>query len=54
MVTSYGPIEASSHTGDVALFARQHAIGSGVILDPDGYIVTNAHVGEAASEFVSR
>ena len=47
-VTLYGPIESSSHTGDVALFARQHAIGSGVILDPNGYIITNAHVVESA------
>jgi serine protease Do len=43
-VTSYGPRDeaASGRTGVV--LGRQQAVGSGVIIDPDGYIVTNAHV----------
>jgi serine protease Do len=47
-VTAYGPVDSGTRSDDVALFVRQQAIGSGVILDPNGYIITNAHVVKGA------
>jgi serine protease Do len=39
LVTGYGPVSEEGHQ-NTGLIGRQHAIGSGVIVDPGGYIVT--------------
>src|SRR5271166_4169951 len=43
LVSGYGPAEEGEGE-TVALITRQRSSGSGVVVDPSGYIVTNAHV----------
>lgn len=43
-ISGFGPREKSDGRKGTAVIERQRALGSGVIVDPEGYIMTNAHV----------
>src|SRR5579862_4301539 len=50
MVTGYGPTEDSARGQTADVIGKRQAVGSGVIVDPEGYIITNAHVVNGAEK----
>src|SRR5437764_7506791 len=44
MVTGFGAVSDSDRGNAGVVIGRQKAIGSGFVIDPMGYILTNAHV----------
>ncbi len=50
VVTGYRSTEESNRGQADVIIGRERAIGSGVIVDPEGYIVTNAHVLNGAQQ----
>ena len=45
LATGYGPVDELSRGGEIGtVIGRRRNLGSGAIIDPDGYIITNAHV----------
>src|SRR6266404_538948 len=51
LVSGYGATDGGERAG-AAVVTRQHALGAGVIVDPDGYVLTNAHVVRGARRIV--
>jgi serine protease Do len=43
IVAGYGPVDDGRNNTDFVV-GKQQSVGSGVIIDPDGYILTNAHM----------
>ncbi len=50
MVTGYGPAEDATRGQTADVIGKRQAVGSGVIVDPEGYIITNAHVVNGAEK----
>jgi serine protease Do len=44
IVTGFGPVGEGNDSGASLVVGRQRSMASGVIIDPDGYIITSAHL----------
>jgi len=52
VVSGYGPTSGDESHAEAAFIARQRGVGSGIIVDPAGYIITNAHVVQGAQRLL--
>jgi serine protease Do len=48
LVTGYGAVESSDRNDTSVVIGRHRTVGSGFVVDPSGYIITNAHVVKGA------